>query len=177
MISGLYTEDALVKKTTADYLEQHLGWQTVYAHNAENFDPDGLLGRNSDREVVLTRPFRSKLVELNPGLLDAAYDEAVQQVAAISAAQTLSTTNRGKYALIRDGVPVAFRNHRDERVRQRLRVFDFNHGRGREGTETDLPVARYPEDDVQTRTEEVYANVFHVYPTLPSPYYRYEAAG
>ncbi len=125
MSAGIYTEDALVQKTTADYLEQHLGWQSVYAYNAENFGPDGLLGRNSDREMVLTRPLRSKLVDLNPGLPDAAYDEAVRQIAATSAAQTLPATNREKYALIRDGVPIAFRNHKDERVRQRLRVFDF----------------------------------------------------
>jgi len=34
-------------------------------------------------------------------------------------------TNREKYALIRDGVPVAFRNYEGERVRDRLRVIDF----------------------------------------------------
>jgi len=125
-MSIAYTEATLVQKTTAEYLEQQLGWRSVYAYNAENFGPDGLLGRNSDREVVLTRPLRSKLVELNPGLPDAAYDEAVRQIATPSAVQTLSATNREKYTLIRDGVPVAFRNHKDERVRQRLRVFDFN---------------------------------------------------
>jgi type I restriction enzyme R subunit len=124
-MSIAYTEDALVQKTTADYLEQQLGWRSVYAYNAENFGSDSLLGRNSDREVVLTRPLRSKLVALNPGLPDAAYDEAVRQITAASAVQTLSATNREKYALIRDGVPVAFRNHKDERVRQRLRIFDF----------------------------------------------------
>ena len=125
-MSIAYTEDALVQQTTAEYLEQQLGWRSVYAYNAENFGPDSLLGRNSDREVVLTRPLRSKIIELNPGLPDAAYDEAVRQIAATSAVQTLSATNREKYTLIRDGVPVAFRNHKDERVRQRLRVFDFN---------------------------------------------------
>ena len=49
-----YTEDTLVQQTTADYLEQPLGWESIYAHNAEDFGPNSLLGRASDREVVLT---------------------------------------------------------------------------------------------------------------------------
>ncbi len=50
-----YTEDTLVQQTTAEYLEQQLGWQSIYAYNHEDFGPDSLLGRASDREVVLTR--------------------------------------------------------------------------------------------------------------------------
>ena len=49
-----YTEDTLVQQTTADYLEQQLGWRSVYACNNEGFGPDSLLGRASDREEVLT---------------------------------------------------------------------------------------------------------------------------
>ena len=33
------------------------------------------MGRASDREVVLTRPLRKKMVALNPGVPAAAYDE------------------------------------------------------------------------------------------------------
>ena len=67
-----FTEDTLVQQTTADYLEQHLGWQSVYAYNAEDFGPDSLLARASDREVVLTRPLRDRLMALNPGLPEVA---------------------------------------------------------------------------------------------------------
>lgn len=56
-----YNEDTLVQQTTAEYLERQLGWQSVYAYNNEDFGPDSLLGRSSDREVVLTRPLREKL--------------------------------------------------------------------------------------------------------------------
>lgn len=121
-----YTEDSLVQQTTADYLEQHLGWQSVYAYNNEDFGPESLLGRASDREVVLTRPLREKLMALNPGLPDRAYDDAVRQITATVASQTLTATNREKYAQMRDGVQVTFRNDKGERVRQRLRVFDFD---------------------------------------------------
>ena len=121
-----YTEDTLVQQTTAEYLEQQLGWESVYAYNNEDFGPDSLLGRASDREVVLTRLLRRTLMEHNPGLPDAAYDDAVRQITATVASQTLAATNREKYALMRDGVQVTFRNHKGERVRERLRVFDFD---------------------------------------------------
>lgn len=50
-----FTEDSLVQQTTADYLRDVLGWESVFAHNEESFGPEGTLGRHSDREVVLTR--------------------------------------------------------------------------------------------------------------------------
>ena len=120
-----YTEDTLVQQTTADYLERQLGWESIYAYNNEDFGPDSLLGRASDREVVLTRPLREKLVELNPGLPEAAYDAAVRQIVATVTSQTIASTNREKHDLMRDGVQVTFRNDKGERVRQRLRVFDY----------------------------------------------------
>ncbi|MDM8549696.1 hypothetical protein QUF72_06455 [Desulfobacterales bacterium HSG2] len=51
---NIYTEDTLVQQTTADYLEQQLGWDSVYAYNTETFGPNGTLGRRDDREMVLT---------------------------------------------------------------------------------------------------------------------------
>jgi type I restriction enzyme R subunit len=120
-----YTEDTLVQQTSAEYLEQQLGWESVYAYNNEDFGADSLLGRSSDRELVLTRYLRAKLVELNPGLPQDAYDDAVRQIVTTVATQTLLATNCEKYALFRDGVQVRFRNDKGERVRQRLRVFDF----------------------------------------------------
>jgi len=63
-----YTEDTLVQQTTADYLRDELGWESVYAYNEETFGPEGLLGRKDDREVVLTRYLGEALVKLNPDL-------------------------------------------------------------------------------------------------------------
>lgn len=122
---NVYTEDTLVQQTTAEYMEQQLGWNSVYAYNTETFGPGGTLGRSSDREVVLTRYLRAKLVELNPRLPETAYDDAVRQIVTTIASQTLLATNREKYELIKDGVQVTFRDDKGERVRKRLRVFDF----------------------------------------------------
>ena len=125
MSPGEYTEDTLVQQTTAEYLESTLGWDSVYAYNNETLGPDGTLGRNSDHDVVLVRPLREKLVELNPELPADAYDDAVRQIVATVASQTLLATNREKYDLIKDGVQVTFRNAEGERLRRRLRIFDF----------------------------------------------------
>ena len=121
-----YTEGTLVQQTTAEYLEERLGWESVYAHNTEDFGPDSLLGRASDREVVLTRPLRERLAVLNPGLPDTAYEDAVRQIVETAASQGIAAANREKYALMRDGVRVAFRNAKGELVHERLRVFDFD---------------------------------------------------
>lgn len=40
---------------------------------------------------------------------------------------------------------------------------------------TGLPVEQYTEDDVRSRTDDVYRHVFRIYPRLPSPYYGAEA--
>jgi len=120
-----YTEDTLVQQTTAEYLENQLDWDSVYAYNNEDFGPDSLLGRSSDQEVVITRILRAKLIQLNPDLPDAAYDDAVRQITATVASQTIVATNREKYGLMRDGVQVTFRNDKGERVRDRLKMFDF----------------------------------------------------
>lgn len=75
-----YNEDTLVQQTTADYLHEALGWDAVYAYNQETFGPDGLLGRDSDREVLLVRYLREKLEELNTGLPQDAYRDAIRQI-------------------------------------------------------------------------------------------------
>ncbi|TEB08508.1 Type-1 restriction enzyme R protein [Pelotomaculum schinkii] len=119
-------EDTLVQQTTADYLHDELGWESVYAYNTETYGPDGLLGRASDREVALTRYLRAALEELNPGLPEDAYRDAVRQIVEYSAIQTTLATNREKYALLKDGVQVAYRNKKGELKKERLRVFNFD---------------------------------------------------
>src|SRR5882724_2919632 len=121
------TEDSLVQQTTADYLRVALGWKVVNAYNEETFGPEGTLGRRSDREVALTRTLGEKLIELNPGLPEDAYREALRQIVESSAAQSALSLNHDKHRLLRDGVLVSFRNGKNEIVKERLRVFDFEH--------------------------------------------------
>ena len=120
-----YNEDTLVQQTTAEYLENQLGWESVYAYNTETFGPDGTLGRESDEDVVLKRYLREALANLNPGLPDSAYNDGVRQMTATVASQTMLATNREKYELLTNGIQVTFRNAEGERVRDRLKILDF----------------------------------------------------
>ena len=114
-----YTEDNLVQRTTAEYLAEQLGWESVYAHNHEDFGPESLLGRASEHEVVLVRTLRRALAELNPGRPEAAFDDAIRQLTATIGTQSIVVANRAMYALIRDGVPVTYRND-EERAGVRI---------------------------------------------------------
>ncbi len=119
-------EDTLVQQTTTDYLRDHLGWDSVFAYNNETFGPDGLLGRNSDREVVLARHLREALVKFNPNLPAVAYDEAVRQVVDYSQSQSMLSSNYDKYKLFKDGVLVSFQGEDGEIKKERLKIFDFD---------------------------------------------------
>jgi type I restriction enzyme R subunit len=125
MTPGHYTEDTLCQQTTAEYLHEALGWESLYAYNTETFGKEGTLGRRDDREVVLTRYLYLKLMEFNPRLPDDAYRDAVRQIVETSASQTMLAANREKFALLRDGVKVSFRNDRGELKKETLRVFNF----------------------------------------------------
>ena len=68
-LTDINSEDRLVQKTFADHLKDHLGWESVYAYNAETFGSTGTLGRENEREVVLVHDLRAAIERLNPDLL------------------------------------------------------------------------------------------------------------
>src|SRR3989338_11061026 len=118
-------EDTLVQQTTVNYLHDNLGWESVYAYNQETYGPNSLLGRNSDREVVLTRYVREAFKKFNPDLPETAYDEAVRQVVDYSQSQSLLANNFDKYKLFKDGVLVSYQGEHGEIKKERLKVYDF----------------------------------------------------
>ncbi|MDH5785917.1 MAG: type I restriction endonuclease subunit R [Chromatiales bacterium] len=120
------TEDTLVQQTTADYLLNNLNWdESIYAMD-ESLGKEGTLGRESEREIVLTRYLGERLMALNPGLPAEAYLDAMRQITDISAAQSLLSTNREKHALLKDGLDVVYRDGQGERKKKHLKVFDFD---------------------------------------------------
>ena len=120
-----FTEDQLVQKTMADYLRDVHGWRVAMGWNQETYGPEGTFGRKSDKDTVLTRYLSEALLRLNPGLPDTAYELALREITDIFGSQSLLHINQDKYALIRDGVRVKFRQNGEQRT-ERLRVFDFD---------------------------------------------------
>lgn len=121
-----YSEDLLIQAPTAELLEKELGWKSVFAQDEGGFGPDSLLGRNADTEVVLTREVMAALKRLNPGLPDDVYQQALVQVVQDDITKSLLALNEEKYKLLRDGVPVKYRDSVGRLVDKRLRLIDFN---------------------------------------------------
>ncbi len=119
-------EDTLVQATTADYLEDQLGWESIYAYNNETFGAEGTLGRQSDKDIVLTRYLGEALVKLNPGLPDAAYQDALRQITEAPVTENTLQINFEQYEQIKNGVLVQFRNAKGELEKKRLKIFDFD---------------------------------------------------
>lgn len=119
-------EDTLVQATTADYLEQQLSWESVFAYNNETFGNKGTLGRLNDKEVVLTRYLGEALVKFNPGLPDAAYQDALRQITEAPVTENTLQINSEQYELAKTGVLVQFKNAKGELEKKRLKVFDFD---------------------------------------------------
>lgn len=119
------SEDRLVQETFAEHLEKVLGWESVYAWNQESFGPAGLLGRGSEREVVLVRDLRAALARLNPGLPETAIGEAVTKLTHHDFSRSLVQHNQAFFKMVRDGVPVSYRDAQGALRHAQARVIDF----------------------------------------------------
>ncbi len=126
-------EDRLVQRSFAEHLESVLGWDSVYAYNAETFGATGTLGRASEREVVLVRDLRAALARLNPDIPETAQEQAVEKLTRIDFAGSLIQHNREFHGFIRDGVPVEWRDENGETRHARAHVIDFRNRASRDG--------------------------------------------
>jgi type I restriction enzyme R subunit len=124
-LTGINSEDRLVQRTFAQHLEKVLGWDSVYAYNAETFGPQGTLGRASERDVVLVRDLRGAIEKLNKDLPVSAREQAVEKLTSIGFARSLLQHNREFYGFIRGGVPVEWRDATGETRYARAHVIDF----------------------------------------------------
>lgn len=129
-VTGINGEDRLVQATFAAHLKDRLGWETVYAFNDETFGPDGTLGRASTSEAVLTRDVRAALSRLNPELPPSAVDDALRALTVHDFSRSMVQHNQDFARLIRNGVPVSWRDAMGQRRDARARVIDFDNRPG-----------------------------------------------
>ena len=123
--TDINSEDRLVQATFADHLEKVLGWESVYAWNIETFGPAGTLGRTSEREVVLVRDLRAALSRFNPALPETVINEAVVKLTHHDYSRSLLQHNQTFSRLIRDGVPVSYRDAQGILHHTQAKVIDF----------------------------------------------------
>ncbi len=123
--TDINSEDRLVQATFAEHLETTLGWDNVYAWNQETFGPTGTLGRTSERDAVLVRDLRAALIRLNPQLPTPAIEDALTQLTHHDFSRSLLQHNQAFHKLIRDGVPVSYRNAQGQLSHAQAMVIDF----------------------------------------------------
>jgi type I restriction enzyme R subunit len=129
-ITPINSEDRLVQATFAEHLRDKLGWISVYAFNDETFGPGGTLGRKDTTEAVLTRDLREALVRLNPDLPPPAIDNALRALTAHDFSLSMVQHNQNFARLIRNGVPVQYRDTTGRLRNVRARMIDFENKPG-----------------------------------------------
>jgi type I restriction enzyme, R subunit len=125
-LTSINSEDRLVQATFAEHLKDKLGWESVYAWNGETFGPGGTLGRADTREGVLTRDLRAALQRLNPDLPSSAIDDAMRALTVHDFSRSMMQHNQNVYRLIRNGIPVSYRDAAGHRRDARARMIDFD---------------------------------------------------
>ncbi len=124
-LSNDYSEDTLVEQP-AIALFTDLGWQTADCFS-ETFGADGMLGRETAGEVVLTSRLRPALERLNQGLPASAFDLATEELTRDRSAMSLARANNEVYHLIKDGVKVRIPDPNGEGdTVETVRVIDWN---------------------------------------------------
>ena len=129
-VTSTNSEDRLVQATFAEHLEGELGWESIFAWNRETLGPSGTLGRTDTREAVLTRDLRAALIRLNPELPGTAIKDAVRALTVYDVSRSTVQHNQDFYRLLRNGVPVEYRDAQGHRKSARARVIDFDNAPG-----------------------------------------------
>ena len=128
--TGINNEDRLVQATFAAHLQKKLGWESAYAWNDETFGPSGTFGRTDTQEAVLKRDLRAALVRLNPDLPPVAIDEALRALTVTDFSRSMVQHNQDFFRLLRNGVPVHYRDAEGRARDGRARVIDFDNKPG-----------------------------------------------
>lgn len=102
-----------------------LGWEVTLGEVSRAKGTDNM-GRISLHDVLLERPLEEAARRLNPWMTDAIFSEVLKALKAPAGTLSDVENNEKKYALLRDGVPVLYREGGREETR-RVRLFDFDH--------------------------------------------------
>ena len=129
-VTPINSEDRLVQAPIARHLERVLGWDSVYAWNEETFGPEGILGRTDTKQAVIIRDLRAAVQRLNSDLPTSAIDDAVRDLTVYDVSRSMVQHNRDFFRLLRDGVPVEYRDAQGRPKSARARVIDFDNAPG-----------------------------------------------
>lgn len=120
-----YSENILVQESAGNLLQNELGWDVKFAYNTEVLGKNGTFGRESYRDILLTRYFRDALKKLNPWITEKQMDEAQKALEHRLSTSSLLQINEEKYFLIREGIPVTVKKPNGQTETKKAAVLDF----------------------------------------------------
>lgn len=120
-----YSENILVQESAGNLLHDELGWNVIYAYNAETLGKNGTLGRESYKEILLTRSFQYALKRLNPWINQSQILEAQSTFETHLSTSSLLQVNEEKYKLIKDGIDVTVRKPDGQTEKRKVSLIDF----------------------------------------------------
>ena len=120
-----YSENILVQESSGNLLHDELGWNVIYAYNTETLGKNGTLGRESYKEILLTRSFQSALKRLNPWINQSQILEAQSTFETHLSTSSLLQINEEKYKLIKDGIDVTVRKPDGQTEKRKVSLIDF----------------------------------------------------
>lgn len=120
-----YSENILVQESAGNLLQNELGWDVKFAYNTEVLGKNGTFGRESYRDILLTRYFRDALKKLNPWITENQMDEAQKALEHRLSTFSLLQINEEKYFLIREGIPVTVKKPNGQTETKKAAVLDF----------------------------------------------------
>jgi type I restriction enzyme R subunit len=118
------SEDA-IEQAILKRLHEQLGYDLLNCYTSDADDLSDRSGRSDKREVILYERLKEAAIRLNPGIPEAAIDEALTRLTDKRHAMSPIAANREIDGLIRDGIPVEFDNNQGKKEQERVRVIDF----------------------------------------------------
>ena len=113
-------------------LQHQCGFDVLECHTENAEDLNAGSGRTDKREVILHDRLKAAALRLNPGIPEAAIDEALTRLTDRRQAMSLVAANREFDRLLRDGIPVDFEDAAGKQQQERVQVIDFDHPEDRQ---------------------------------------------
>ena len=109
-----YSEDGLIEKPAIKIFDS-LKYNYLNCFD-ETFGNGSTLGRETSSDVVLLSKLKPALLKLNPNLPPEAICKAIDIIISDRSIQNPANANKDIYKLLKEGVPVSFKDNNGEEV-------------------------------------------------------------
>ncbi|MDM8555466.1 type I restriction endonuclease subunit R [Desulfococcaceae bacterium HSG7] len=116
-----------IEKALLQKLRKQFDYELLNCYTSNRDDLNDRSKRTDKRDVILADRLKAAAVRLNPAIPEPAIDQALAQLTGKRQAMSPIAANREIDALIRNGIPVVYKNADGKKTQERLRVIDFNH--------------------------------------------------